>query len=79
MIKKQLRENPGPLLNLGINYLKAKKIVSKDMLPVVQMMQAQLLANPEYMEWPIGAIEAMENFFRSESGKRMLKVRRFCH
>lgn len=74
MIKKGIRDNPELVLQTVATYLQSSGWLSKDMIPMSQMAVKYLTTNPEYLEYIITSIDYAENFFESESGKRMVKV-----
>ncbi len=73
-LKKGLKENPKPLVQAFVGFIQSKGYVSKEMQPMVQLVSAQLMANPEYMEYVVSVMDSFETFFKSESGQRIFKL-----
>ena len=74
MIKQGIKDNPKIVLQTVLSYLKGSGWVSKDMMPMAQMTVNYLTDNPEYLDYLITGIDYAENFFESESGKRIVKL-----
>ena len=74
MIKQGMKDNPTIVLQTVLGYLQGSGWVSKDMMPMAQMMVKHLASNPDYLDYILTGIDYMENFFESESGKRIVNI-----
>ncbi len=73
-LRSVLEANPGAALQTGLAYLHGRGWISRDVMPIAQMLAGYLEGAPDKIEYLASALDYFEKFVGTESGRRALRA-----
>lgn len=73
-LKRKLKKDPKPFINLLAQFLTSKGILTPDTRLMFDLVSTQLLDNDFVLEYFLSIFDSLDNYFKTESGKRIIKI-----